>query len=203
LPRETDRYTGVVPPNKDQELADARQRLLDAADELFYTHGIHDTGVDAVISAANVAGMTFDRHFGGKDELVTAYLEGRDTRWRATLEAAIARAGDDARSQLLAFFDALGTWHRDPRFRGCAFANAAAELAAPRHPARAVVEDHKRSLRERMTEIAGEIPHSAPNLLVDQLMMLFEGATTTHALGTVTHAIDKARMTAAALIYAG
>lgn len=180
----------------------ARQRLLDAADELFRVRGIHATDVGAVATAAKVDSTTFDRHFRDKDDLVTAYLEDRDIRWRAAVEAAIGRAGDDARSQLLAFFDALGTWHGDPRSRGYSFANAAAELTAP-HPAREVVDAHKRSLRQRMTEIADQIPHSAPNLLVDQLMMLLEGAAMTHALGTVTHAVDKARMTAAALIYGG
>lgn len=192
----------IVAPNEDRDPAAARQRLLDAAGELFSAHGIHATSVDDVIAEANVAGTTFDRHFSGKDDLVTAYLEGRYAAWRATLDAAIARAGDDARSQLLAFFDALGAWHHDPRFQGCSFANAAAELAAC-DPARVVVDVHQRSLRERMADIAAQIPHSAPNLLVDQLMMLFEGAATTHAFGTVTHAVDKARMTAAPLIYAG
>lgn len=187
----------------DQPPHSARQRLLNAADELFYTHGINATGVDAVITAADVARMTFYRHFHGKDDLVTAYLEGRDVRWRATLEDAITNAGDDPRARLLAFFDALKTWHADPRFRGCSFANAAAELSAPDHPARAVVTAHKHAVRHRMTEIADNVPHTAPHLLVDQLMMLFEGATTTHALGTVTHAVDKARMTAAQLVYAG
>lgn len=181
----------------------ARQRLIDAADRLFYAHGINATGVDAVLAAADVPEMTFHRHFRGKDDLVAAYLEGRDIRWRTTLHEATTRAGDDPRAQLLAVFDALGTWHSDPRFRGCAFTNAAAELAAPDHPARAVVDAHKRAVRQHMTEIANRTPHTAPNLLVDQLLMLFEGATTTHALNTVTHAIDKARMTAAALIYAG
>lgn len=191
------------PPDDDQQPHSARQRLLNAADELFYTHGINATGIDAVITAADVARMTFYRHFQGKDELVTAYLEGRDVRWRATLEDAITTAGDDSRARLLAFFDALKTWHADPRFRGCPFANAAAELAGHDHPARAVVTAHKQALHQRMTEIANTIPHTAPHLLVDQLMMLFEGATTTHALETVTHAAAKARMTAAQLVYAG
>lgn len=190
-------------PQKDHGRGSARQRLLDAADQLFYAHGINATGIDAVITAADVARMTFYRHFRGKDDLVTAYLEGRDLRWRASLEDAIATAGDDPRAQLLAFFDALSTWQDDPRFRGCAFANAAAELAAPDHPARAVVTKHKQSLRQRMTEIADALPHTAPNLLVDQLMMLLEGATTTYALESVSNAADKARMTAAQLIYSG
>ncbi|MCI2416036.1 TetR/AcrR family transcriptional regulator [Saccharopolyspora sp. K220] len=187
----------------EQQSGSARQRLLDAADELFYAHGINATGVDAVITAADVARMTFYRHFRGKDDLVIAYLEGRDVRWRATLDEAIANAGTDSRAQLLAFFDALKTWHGDPRFRGCPFANAAAEFPGPDHPARAVVAAHKQAVQQRMTEIANNVPHTAPNLLVDQLMMLYEGATTTQALGVVTRAADKARATAAQLIYTG
>lgn len=186
----------------DQQPTAARQRLLNAADELFYSRGINGTGVDAVITAANVARMTFYRHFHGKDDLVAAYLEGRDTRWRATLEDAISQAGDDHRAQLLAFFDALKTWHADPRFRGCSFANATAELSNPDHPARAVATAHKQALRDRMSEIASNIPNTGPSLLVDELMMLFEGATTTQALQTVSHAADKARTMAANLVYA-
>lgn len=178
----------------------ARRRLLDAADTLFYTHGINATGVDAVITAANVARMTFYRNFAGKDDLVTSYLEGRDLRWRTTLEDTIANADHDPRTQLLAMFDALNIWHSDPRFRGCSFANAAAELADPDHPARTVVTTHKHSLHKRMNELAHATTHPQPELLADQIMMLFEGATTAQALGIVTDAATKARTTAEQLI---
>ena len=178
----------------------ARHRLLDAADRLFYTHGINATGVDAIIDAAGVARMSFYNHFRGKDALVAAYLEGRDIGWRATLEEQIAGAGDEPRDQLLAVFDALRIWHTDPRFRGCSFANATAELADPGHPARAIVTDHKTALRERMTGRAHATGHPGPARLVDQLLILFEGATTTLALGTVTDAVATAHTTARALI---
>lgn len=181
----------------------ARRRLLDAADRLFYTHGINATGVDAIIETAGVARMSFYNHFRGKDALVAAYLEGRDVRWRATLEQQIAAAGDDPRDQLLAVFDALRIWHTDPRFRGCSFANATAELADPAHPARTVVKDHKTALRDRMTGLARATGHPRPDELVDQLLILFEGATTTQALGTVTNAVATARATAQALIHNG
>ncbi|MFJ2706436.1 TetR/AcrR family transcriptional regulator [Streptomyces sp. NPDC087428] len=178
----------------------ARSRLLDAADQLFYAHGINATGVDAVIEAAQVARMTFYRHFGGKDALVAAYLQARDTRWRATMEECISAAGDDPDARLLAVFDALRLWHGDPRFRGCSFANAAAELTAPGHPARAVVTDHKQALRARVTTLARATGHPAPARLVNQLLLLFEGATTTQALGTVSNAVDEARAIAKDLI---
>ncbi|MFJ5848950.1 TetR/AcrR family transcriptional regulator [Streptomyces sp. NPDC092903] len=178
----------------------ARSRLLDAADRLFYAHGINATGVDAVIEAANVARMTFYRHFGGKDALVAAYLQARDARWRATVEECVTAAGDDPGARLLAVFEALRTWHADPRFRGCSFANAAAELTAPDHPARAVVTAHKQALRARITELAGATGHPAPCRLTDQLLLLIEGATTTQALGTVSDAVDEARAMAGDLI---
>ncbi|MGC5396934.1 TetR/AcrR family transcriptional regulator [Streptomyces sp. DT20] len=178
----------------------ARSRLLDAADQLFYAHGINGTGVDAVIDAAKVARMTFYRHFGGKDALVAAYLQARDARWRATVEESVTAAGDDPDARLLAVFDALRTWHADPRFRGCSFANAAAELTTPDHPARAVVTAHKQALRVRITELAGATAHPAPDRLTDQLLLLIEGATTTQALGTVSNAVDEAQAMAKDLV---
>ncbi|MHC3817984.1 TetR/AcrR family transcriptional regulator [Streptomyces sp. DT9] len=178
----------------------ARSRLLDAADQLFYAHGINGTGVDAVIDAAKVARMTFYRHFGGKDALVAAYLQARDARWRATVEESVTAAGEDPDARLLAVFDALRTWHADPRFRGCSFANAAAELTTPDHPARAVVTAHKQALRVRITELAGATAHPAPDRLTDQLLLLIEGATTTQALGTVSNAVDEAQAMAKDLV---
>lgn len=191
-------------PDRDEDSRKpARRRLLDAADQLFYTHGINATGIDAIIDAAGVARMSFYNHFHGKDTLIAAYLEGRDIRWRTTLEQQIAAAGDDPRDQLLAVFDALRIWHTDPRFRGCSFANATAELADADHPARAVVTDHKTALRDRMTGLAHATGHPHPDQLVDQLLILFEGATTTQALGTVTNAAATAHTTAHALIRNG
>lgn len=178
----------------------ARQRLLNAADRLFYARGINATGVDAVIEAADVARMTFYKHFGGKDGLIAAYLEGRDMRWRLSWEDAIAAAGDDPRARLLAVFDALGLWSAEPRYRGCSFANAAAELADYDHPARRVVSAHKQAMRQRLTELAQAAGVADPEHVVDQLLMLIEGAITTTALGTVEKASETARATAQQLL---
>lgn len=172
----------------------AKERLLNAADELFYTQGIDATGVDSIIAAADVARMTFYKHFPSKDSLVVAYLEGRDKRWRALLTQTMEAADDDPRSQILAVFDALGVCHADERFRGCSFANAAAELAARGHPARTVVTDHKHALRVDLANLVHDAGFADPDAAVDTLLMVYEGATTTQALDTVEDAIGKARV---------
>src|SRR3981189_2822180 len=51
-----------------------RARLLTAAGELFYHHGIRAVGVEAIAEAAGTNKMTLYRHFPSKDELVAEYL---------------------------------------------------------------------------------------------------------------------------------
>ncbi|MFC4906074.1 TetR/AcrR family transcriptional regulator [Actinomadura gamaensis] len=181
----------------------ARRRILDAADELFYARGINSTGVDAVIEAAGVARMTFYKHFGGKQALIMAYLEGRETRWQLRLQRAIDDAGDDPRARLLAVFDALKGWaESQSRFRGCSFVNALAELAEPDHPARAVVHAYKAALRDCVEQLARESGAADPGLLTDQLLLVYEGAISTNSLRNVEAAVDKAHFTAQQLINA-
>ena len=73
---------------KTAERPSARERLLAAADELFYRDGVHSTGIDAVIEKAGVAKGSLYYIFGGKDELVAAYLRGRHERFRQRVEEA-------------------------------------------------------------------------------------------------------------------
>src|ERR1700682_3553727 len=51
-----------------------RARILAAAGELFYRHGIRAVGVEAIAEAAGTNKMTLYRHFASKDELVAEYL---------------------------------------------------------------------------------------------------------------------------------
>jgi AcrR family transcriptional regulator len=190
-----------MPNETEISTSSARHRILDAADRLFYVNGINATGVDAVIDSAKVARMTFYKHFGGKEGLILAYLDGRDVRWRGMLERAITAAGDDPSARLLAVFDALRSWAvSETRFRGCSFANAMAELADPGHPAREVVTSLKKALRDRMLDLAEATGTADPGLLVDRLLFVYEGAIVNHALGNVEDAMDKAHATARLLI---
>src|SRR3954466_2316212 len=83
-----------------------RERLLAAADELFYREGINNVGIDRVLEHAAVAKASLYSTFGSKEELVRAYLQGRQQSRRARIEAAIARHRSP-REQILAVFDAM------------------------------------------------------------------------------------------------
>ena len=106
----------------------ARDRLLAAAAERFYAHGIAGTGIDTVTAAAGVAKMSLYNNFAGKDELVLAYLQARHEEWLQLYRRRLAEAAD-ARQRLAAVFDAY-TDHAEQAyehgFRGCGLLNAAA-----------------------------------------------------------------------------
>src|SRR6478672_7886720 len=97
----------------------ARDRLLDAASELFYEHGVHTVGIDTIIERAGVAKATLYSAFGSKEELVRAYLQARHASRRATVLAEM-EMHDDPRGKLLALFDVLVISVKRPQFRGCA-----------------------------------------------------------------------------------
>src|SRR5260221_6772462 len=105
----------------------ARERLLAAANELFYQEGIHTVGIDRVIERAGVAKATLYNAFGSKDELIRAYLRGRHALTRERTTSALATRYKTPRERLLGVFDVLGETAAEPGFRGCAFINASAE----------------------------------------------------------------------------
>src|SRR5690349_2759257 len=104
----------------------ARERLLAAADELFYEEGIHTVGIDRVIERAGVAKASLYSTFGSKDELIRAYLQARLDARKARILGAIEPLATP-RERILGVFDALARTCAQPNFRGCAFVNASAE----------------------------------------------------------------------------
>ena len=93
--------------------ASARERLLAAANELFYAEGVQTVGIDRIIEHAGVAKASLYNTFGSKDELVRAYLEAR----HASVTQRIARAVDrydTPRERLLAVFEGQGELFAQP-----------------------------------------------------------------------------------------
>jgi AcrR family transcriptional regulator len=152
----------------------ARERLLAAADELFYAEGVHTVGIDRIIERAGVAKASLDSCFGSKDELVRAYLENRHDVRRARMLAGLERY-DTPRDRLLGVFDVLGELAGTPGFRGCAFYNATAE-SSPDSPAEAVTATSRAWNRGLFTELARDAGVADPATLADQLVILYDGA---------------------------
>lgn len=156
----------------------ARERILAAADELFYYDGIGATGIDAVVERAQVALGSLYNHFDGKDSLVVAYLQHRDQRWRATWEQAIAECAT-APDRLLAIYDALRNWVAEHGYdQGCAHVAALVQLP-PNHPGVPVARRHKQHIRDRLTELADQAGYTAPRQLAGELAIVYEGLLAT------------------------
>ena len=124
----------------------ARERLLDAAEALIYAGGIHATGVDAIVRRSGTARKSFYTHFESKDALVAAALERRDERWMNWFIVGTQRRGKTARERLLGMFEVLREWFASDDFHGCAFLNAAGEIASAEDPIRIVARQHKERL---------------------------------------------------------
>ena len=156
-----------------------RARILAAAGDLFYRHGIRAIGVEAIAEAAGTNKMTLYRHFASKDELVVEYLR----QWANTVDQcwdrfARAHPGDPL-AQLGAWLAEMAGHLTAPNERGCALANAAIELAEKDHPARRVIEELKRAQRMRLVRLSEAAGLSEPEMLADELHLLLEGARVT------------------------
>jgi AcrR family transcriptional regulator len=152
----------------------ARERLLAAANELFYNEGVHTVGIDRVIEQAGVAKASLYNTFGSKDELVRAYLQARHTSVTRTITQAVERY-DTPRERLLAVFEGQGELFAQPGYRGCAFARASAE-SHPGDPAEQATETYRRWVRELLTELAAQAGVPEPAALARQLHLLYDGS---------------------------
>jgi AcrR family transcriptional regulator len=154
----------------------ARQRILATARHRFYADGIRAVSADRLIAEAGVSKVTFYRHFPTKDDLVVAYLREIEDQETKAFDAA-ERERDDPADVLRWYFERLGDLACAEGFRGCAFLNAAAEFARRDHPARAVVEEHRRRLHDRFVGIVlgMGVAESHAGRVADQLRLLRDG----------------------------
>ncbi|MCH8505039.1 MAG: TetR/AcrR family transcriptional regulator [Ectothiorhodospiraceae bacterium] len=148
-----------------------RQRILQSCDQLFYQQGIQAVGVDAISAHAGISKRTLYNHFPSKDALIAAYLARR--------ASPVPDSDAPPDQQILKAFDWLGRWLESDGFRGCPFANAAAELADPAHPARRVAAAYKGERQAWFEAQLERLGVPDPGLLALQLMGLVEGAITT------------------------
>jgi AcrR family transcriptional regulator len=180
---------------------DARERLLAAANELFYAEGIHTVGIDRVIEHAGVAKATLYNVFGSKDELIRAYLTRRHEGWQERITQHLS-SYDTPRDRLLGVFDWLGHAFTHPAFHGCAFMNATAE-ERPGGPAHEAADAYRDSVRSLFTELAKAAGAADPEHLGRQLALLYDGATVAAAMDRNSGAGAIAREIAATLLDGG
>jgi AcrR family transcriptional regulator len=155
-------------------MTESNTRIAQLAGTLFHEHGITATGVEALSKAAGISKRTLYERFGSKDGLIAAAFEAFDDpvfdRFTKPAEQA-----PTPRAQIEQLFAELEAGIDSIEFRGCPFANAAAELADPAHPAHAVIRRHKDRFRRWLLTRTREAGAADPALLARQLMIVYEG----------------------------
>ena len=152
-----------------------RERILMAACELFYRYGVHPVGVETIADTALTNKMTLYRHFRSKDDLIVAYVQQLANEGKEVFDRILADNPGSPQKQLDAWVNYVEDVLTNKLERGCALANAAVELDAG-HPARAVIEAYKQRKHDRLAELFGAAHYRDPELLADEVFLLFEGA---------------------------
>jgi AcrR family transcriptional regulator len=180
--------------------SEARQRILETADRLFYQDGIRAVGIDRIIAEAGVAKMSLYKHFPSKDDLILAVLQQREQSVLDFFRTAMERHAKKAKNPLRAFFAALKDFFESPGFRGCPFQNAAVELADPAHPGTEFVRGHKQRFSEFLRGLVEQTVGKAGAKVAPAVNILVEGAIITAVIQGNPDGADVARDAALKLV---
>lgn len=176
----------------------ARERILKAATELFTAQGINATGMDQLSTVAEVSKRTLYTHFPSKDELVGAYLQSLVDALLPVPPSPV-QPTPSPREQLLAVFDWKLPETTAP-FRGCPFLNVSVEVPDPGHSAHQLAAAYKREFAGRLTDIARQAGVADPEILGEQLALLFDGAAARGTALNSSHTGACARSIAESLV---
>ncbi len=164
--------------------ASTKDRLLDAASELFYRDGV-SIGVEALCRTAGVSKRSMYQLFASKEEVLAASLERRLPLYEGRLVPGGQETGT-GRERILYVFEQLEKGSAEPDYRGCPYLAALVELKDPAHPASAVARGAKERLQGFLRAEAERGGARDPELLARQLMLVFDGGSARAGAGIET-----------------
>jgi AcrR family transcriptional regulator len=181
--------------------SNARQRIVETAERLFYAEGVRAVGIDRIIAEAEVAKMSLYNHFSSKDDLILAVLRYREEKFGGMFAKWMDRHVSKRMDRLGAFFAALKDWFESPGFRGCMFINARVELADAKHPASEFSACHKERFHQMLRSIIEESEGvKSAETMAPAIALLVEGAIVTAVMTQSSESADVARDAALALV---
>jgi AcrR family transcriptional regulator len=179
----------------------ARDRIFEAAKNLFYRYGIRGVSVDAIAAEADTTKVTLYRVFSSKDELIVEVLQDHSKRVFEWWDSVVAPFAGQPRKQLEALFAGIrDQLCRDASQRGCPVTNAAVEVVEPDHPAREVIRKHKLEVNRRLRELCAEMGAKEPQRLGDALTLLVSGIFATRLTCSGADQVDAVYDAATALL---
>ncbi|MFB6808190.1 TetR/AcrR family transcriptional regulator [Streptomyces sp. NPDC056387] len=174
-------------PGRDTRVArlPPRERILDAAEELFLREGIRAVGVQAIAEQAKTTKMALYRHFATKDALIEEWLRIVAAGYAAAFDGAETGHPGDGRAQVLAVARFIADGLPDIARRGCPFVNSIAGLPDRGHPARRLIEEHKATQLRRLTDMCRSAGARTPEGAAAEITFLMEGAQVSAQNGSV------------------
>jgi AcrR family transcriptional regulator len=157
--------------------ASARERILNAAYDLFSRHGLQAVGINSVVKHSGVAKRTLYRNFASKDELVVEFLRMREERWtKEWLQREVEERATAPEERLLAIFDVFHDWFQDDDLEGCSFINVLLEVPDRASPVRLATVEHLATIRRFLEELAVEAGLERPNDFARRWHILMKGS---------------------------
>lgn len=180
---------------------DTREKILFAATDLFYTHGIHAVGLDRILAQVGVTKTTFYNHFPSKEDLVEEVVKLRDGWELSCFKAEVIERGKyEPRAMLLAMFDTMHAWFNDPDYRGCIFISACAEFPSHKHPVHKAAAGHYLRSESEVAQMATAAGVEDAETFARQWIGLLEGALTYRLVTGEDDAIEVMRPVAELLL---
>ncbi len=167
----------MTPKKATHAVLSLRERILDAADNLFREQGIRGIGVEAIADAAGTNKMTLYRHFASKDELIAEWVGGIIARKDAEWDELSALHTGDPQGHMREWSRRLAAKLAEMEGRGSALHNAIAELPEPDHPARRIIQSYKTREHKRVRRLCEEAGFQNPELAANMFYMMLEGAS--------------------------
>ncbi|MFJ2770666.1 TetR/AcrR family transcriptional regulator [Streptomyces sp. NPDC087300] len=168
-----------------------RERILDAAEELFQSEGIRRVGVQAIAERAETTKMAIYRHFETKDALVAEWLRIVAADYQAAFDRVEAAHPDRPVEQILGLARFIAEGLPAVSHRGCPFINSLAELPDRDHPARRVIEEHKARQTRRLVGMCAAAGLPDPEQSAAEITFLLEGAQVSTQNGSIDRAGER------------
>jgi len=158
-----------------------KQHIITTASKLFYENGYNATGVNEIISKAEIAKATLYHHFRAKEEICIAYLVQYHNNFMDELKSFISKKSE-SKAKLLGVFDFLRDLYRKEGFNGCWNIKTLGELPKKEKKILSVIQQQKKELLLFMNEIVGtcfiNISKAETEKISGGLYLLYESAIT-------------------------
>jgi AcrR family transcriptional regulator len=169
-----------------------QEKILQTAEQLIYTNGIHAMGMDLLVRTSGVARKSIYRYYATKEDVAVSALSARDVRWMDWFRTETDKA-TSPEARILEMFTVLKGWFESEGFRGCAFINTAGEIGDAEDPIRQLAKAHKQKLFDYALERCQQLNIEQPETLAKQLLILIDGAITLALVMGDRGAADNAR----------